>query len=102
MSASVGTTRRIVPSEKRLAPAATAIARTGGVAPLMRWRGDCSPVSRKTPVSSDRNASDGAVDIPCAAESIQPSFLLSHTRDQLRRRIAFSQWNADDPAASGL
>jgi hypothetical protein len=26
--------------------------------------GDCSPVSLMTPVSSDRNASDGALDIP--------------------------------------
>ena len=68
MSASVGTTSRTVPSGSRFAAAATASARTGEVAPLMRWRGDCSPVSRRTPVSSDRNASDGALDIPCPAD----------------------------------
>mgnify|MGYP003693815123 CR=1 FL=1 len=31
--------------------------------------GDCSPVSRRTPVSSDRNASDGALDIAKSADN---------------------------------
>ena len=59
-------------SGSRFAAAATASARTGEVAPLMRWRGDSSPVSRRTPVSSDRNASDGALDMPSTrADSAQ-------------------------------
>ncbi len=64
ISASVGSTSNTVPSESRFAAAATASARTGEVAPLRRRVGDCSPVSRITPVSSDRSARDGAVDIP--------------------------------------
>src|SRR5688572_7776370 len=78
ISASVGTIRRMVWSASRLAAAATASERTGEVAPLMRWRGDSSPVSRRTPVSSDRSARDGAVDMLCPAGNDQPSFLLSH------------------------
>ncbi len=58
----------------RFAAAATASARTGEVAPLMRWRGDCSPVSRRTPVSSDRNASDGALAMTTSARQASRAF----------------------------
>src|SRR5688572_2342861 len=63
ISASVGTTSSTVPLESRLAAAATASARTGVDAPLRRRVGVCSPVSRMTPVSSERKARDGALDI---------------------------------------
>src|SRR5688572_10627083 len=64
LSASVGSTTSTAPSDNRFAAAAIASARTGGDAPLRRRVGDCSPTSRMTPVSSERKASDGALDIP--------------------------------------
>ena len=103
ISASVGSTTSTVPSDNRFEAAAIASARTGADAPLRRRVGDCSPVSRMTPVSSERNASDGALDILLyAAESDQPSFLFSHTIQDRRRRVALRKGNPDDPAAAGF
>ncbi len=62
ISASWGTTRSTTPSRRRRDAAATAIARTGGVAPLMRRVGSDNPLCPMTEISSDRNASDGALD----------------------------------------